>query len=60
MYAELTSSTNLTIPTQTVNIQGTQVTISGNGVLNGNTLNLNITYGVGGQAQTCTSTLNRQ
>ncbi len=60
MYAELTSSTNLTIPTQTVNIQGNQLTISGNGVLNGNTIILNITYGMGSEALTCTSTLNRQ
>ncbi len=58
MYAELTSSTNLTIPTQIVD----QVTISGNGVLNGNILILNITYRHGGWSppQTCTYTLNRQ
>ncbi len=60
MYADLTSSTHFTIPTQAVNYQGNQITISGNGVLNGNTLILNITYGAGGQPFTCTSTLNRQ
>nr|BAL56538.1 hypothetical protein HGMM_F40B03C26 [uncultured Bacteroidetes bacterium] len=60
MYAELTSSTNITVPTQTVNYQGQSLTVSGNGVLNGNTLILNLTYTGGGQALTCTSTLNKQ
>jgi len=60
VYAELTSSTNITIPSQQVTLGQTTITVSGNGVLNGNTLILNITYSSGGQGITCTSTLNRQ
>ncbi|MCX7607392.1 MAG: hypothetical protein N2170_09045 [Bacteroidia bacterium] len=56
----LTSSTTFEIPSQQINSGGTTVTISGNGVLNGNTLSLTITYSVGGQGITCSYSLTRQ
>lgn len=58
--AQLTSSTSFNILTQVINAAGTAVNISGNGSLNGNTLNITITYSVGGGAETCQYTLNRQ
>lgn len=58
--AQITSSTAFTIPTQVVNAGGVAVTISGNGSLSGNTLNMTITYAVGPDAETCQYTLSRQ
>ena len=59
-YGELTSSSTFDIPTQTVNVSGTAVTVSGRGNLNGNQLTLTLTYTLQGAATTCTGTYNKQ
>ena len=59
-YAELTSSTNFTIPQQTYTVGTAVLQINGNGSLNGNTLIMNVTYNVGSDAFTCSYTLTRQ
>lgn len=56
---ELTSSTTFNVPNQQIVIQGTAFTISGNGVLNGNVLTLNLNISSGGQGGTCAHTLTR-
>ena len=60
IYGELTSSSTFDIPTQTVNVDGTAVTVSGRGNLNGNQLTLTFTYTVQGVAITCAGTYNKQ
>lgn len=59
-YGELTSSSTFDIPTQTVNVDGTAVTVSGRGNLNGNQLTLTLTFTVQGAAITCAGTYNKQ
>jgi hypothetical protein len=59
-YGELTSSSTFDIPTQTVNVSGTAVTVSGRGNLNGNQLTLTLTFTVQGAAVTCAGTYNKQ
>jgi hypothetical protein len=60
IYGELTSSSTFDIPTQTVNVEGTAVTISGRGNLNGNQLTLTYVVTIGREAITCTGTYNKQ
>ena len=60
IYGELTSSSTFDIPTQTVNVRGTAVTINGRGNLNGNQLTLTLTFTAQGAAVTCTGTYNKQ
>jgi hypothetical protein len=58
---QLTSSSEFRIPSQTVNVDGIGVTISGRGNLNGNQLTLTLNYMVqGGGTFTCTGTYNKQ
>jgi len=58
---QLTSSSEFRVPSQTVNVDGIGVTISGRGNLNGNQLRLTLTYTVqGGGTFTCTGTYNKQ
>jgi len=58
---QLTSSSEFRIPSQTVNVDGIGVTISGRGNLNGNQLTLTLTYTVqGGGTFTCTGIYNKQ
>ena len=58
---QLTSSFEFRVPSQTVNVDGIGVTISGRGNLNGNQLRLTLTYTVqGGGTFTCTGTYNKQ
>ncbi len=59
-YGELTSSNTFDIPTQTVNVEGTAVTVSGRGNLNGNQLTLTYNVTIQGAAFTCTGTYNKQ
>ena len=59
-YGELTSSSTFDIPSQTVNVEGIAVTISGRGNLNGNQLTLTLNYAVLGEAYTCSGTYNKQ
>lgn len=56
----LTSSTTFDVPTQQITQDGVTVTVSGNGVLNGNVLTLTLTVSIGGQGGTCTYTVSRQ
>lgn len=56
---QLTGSTTFNVPNQQIVVQGTAINISGNGVLNGNVLTLNLNYSVGGQGFTCVYTLTR-
>lgn len=57
---QLTSSSEFRIPSQTVNVDGIGVIISGRGDLNGNQLRLTLTYTVqGGGTFTCTGTYNK-
>lgn len=56
---ELTSSTTFNVPNQQIVAGGTAFTISGNGVLNGNVLTLNLNISFGGQGITCAYTLTR-
>lgn len=56
---QLTSSTTFTIPTQQIVSGGMAINVSGNGVLNGNVLTMNITLSQGGQGITCVYTLTR-
>jgi hypothetical protein len=60
IYGELTSSSTFDIPTQTVNVDGTAVTVSGRGNLNGNQLTLTYVLTIQGAAITCTGTYNKQ
>jgi hypothetical protein len=60
IYGELTSSSTFDIPTQTVNVDGTAVTINGRGNLNGNQLTLTYVLTIQGAAITCTGTYNKQ
>jgi hypothetical protein len=60
IYGELTSSSTFDIPTQTVNLDGTAVTVSGRGNLNGNQLTLTYVVTVQGAAITCAGTYNKQ
>lgn len=57
---KLTSSTTFEVPSQQITSGGQAITISGNGNLNGNTLTLNLTYTINGQATTCVYNMNRQ
>jgi hypothetical protein len=60
IYGELTSSSTFEIPTQTVNVRGIAVTISGRGNLIGNQLTLTLNYTVLGEAYTCSGTYTKQ
>jgi hypothetical protein len=60
IYGELTSSSTFDIPTQTVNVDGTAVTVNGRGNLNGNQLTLTYILTIEGAAITCTGTFNKQ
>jgi len=60
IYGELTSSNTFDIPTQTVNVEGTAVTVNGRGNLNGNQLTLTYNVTIQGSAFTCTGTFNKQ
>ncbi len=60
VYGELTSSSSFNIPNQTVNVDGTAVTVSGSGNLNGNQLTVTYVFTVQGQAFTCAGTYNKQ
>jgi len=58
---QLTSSSEFRVPSQTVNVDGIGVTISGRGNLNGNQLTLTLTSTVqGGGTFTCTGIYNKQ
>jgi hypothetical protein len=57
---DLKSSNSFEIPTQQVNVDGTNVTISGSGNLNGNQLTVTLKYGIEGAGFTCTGTYNKQ
>ena len=59
-YGELTSSSSFNIPNQTVNVDGTAVTVSGSGNLNGNQLTMTYVFTIQGQAFTCAGTYNKQ
>lgn len=50
------SGTTLTIPSQTLTIQGTAVAFVGQGTLNGNTLTINYSATYNGTTDTCTAT----
>lgn len=54
------SGNTLTIPQQTVNVQGTGVTISGSGTLTGNTLTATYTLTVGPLSETCSMTCTKR
>jgi len=60
IYGELTSSSAFNIPAQTVNVDGTDVTVSGRGNLNGNQLTLEYNVTIQGAAVTCRGTYNKQ
>lgn len=50
----------ITIPNQTINVQGNSVTISGTGQLAGNILTLSYTVGSGNSSTSCTATCTKQ
>jgi hypothetical protein len=60
IHGELTSSNTFDIPTQTVNVENTAVTVSGRGNLNGNQLTLTYNVTIQGAAFTCAGTYNKQ
>jgi hypothetical protein len=60
IYGELTSSSTFDIPTQTVNVDGTAVTVNGRGNLNGNQLTLTYVVTIERASITCTGTYNKQ
>ncbi|MFN4124072.1 MAG: hypothetical protein ACK4GL_12310 [Flavobacteriales bacterium] len=54
------SGTSLTVASQQINVQGTAITISGSGALNGSTLTINYTAAVGGASDSCVITAIKQ
>jgi hypothetical protein len=60
IYGDLTSSSTFDIPSQTVNVNGTDAPINGSGKLDGNQLTLTYTLTILGVPLRCTGTFNKQ
>lgn len=54
------SGSSITIPSQTVTVQGVAVTFSGSGQLNGNILTLSYIASIGADSDSCTATCTKQ
>jgi hypothetical protein len=55
-FTATVSESSLTIPNQSVSVNGTTVTVSGSGAINGSILTITYTYSVNGGSGNCTAT----